>query len=89
MSERNRIAQLVQGAMGCERRAHYGNVEQPYCGKHGGIGQWPCPESATVTAAVGAYVAALLGVDPETEPEYQSACGSWTCRAPECGPMGA
>jgi hypothetical protein len=20
--------------------------------------------------------------------EYQAACGSWVCRAPECGPMG-
>lgn len=41
-------------AMGCDRRAHYGNVEQPFCGTHGHYGQWPCPDAARVAAALTA-----------------------------------
>ena len=48
------ITQVVMGAMGCDRRAHYGNVEQPFCGKHGHYGQWPCPDAEVVAAALSA-----------------------------------
>ena len=46
----------VQREMGCDERAHYGNVEQPYCGEHGGYGIWPCRESAGVVDAVLALI---------------------------------
>ena len=52
------ITKVVMGAMGCDRRAHYGNVEQPFCGKHGHYGQWPCPEAVEVAKAVAPLFAA-------------------------------
>lgn len=48
------MAEVIMRAMGCDRRAHYGNVEQPFCGKHGHYGQWPCPDAVTVADALTA-----------------------------------
>lgn len=39
-----KIANIVMGAMGCNRRAHYG--------------EWPCPDAAEVTAALAPLFAA-------------------------------
>jgi len=50
MTARSEMSKVVQRGMGCERRAHYGNVEQPFCGLHGGYGVWPCRESELVVS---------------------------------------
>lgn len=65
---REQIGAIVQREMGCNRRAHYGNVEQPYCGEHGGYGIWPCRESASVIDAVLKLMQELAeGNDDPTE----------------------
>lgn len=72
--EREALAVTVRLAMGCERRAHYGNVQQPYCGTHGGYGIWPCRESQAVADAV---FAAWPGREHEPrEAEIVCLCGS-------------